>query len=390
MKSYLSLILSCFFLVLFSRCTEEGPDASITSYEGDIQTIEEDPPYDIAEIKALLLQADASEGGAKNLRRKNSVVSLPAGSVDALEDAIMAAGEGGTVVLKSGLHTETNMVTVPFGLNILGESGAVLQVDSDPEFFGGPPLTVDPALYLYEADHTLIWGIQLQPPASKTGGTAILVQNSKRVVVANNVISNHQVSIMLENGDYANIWENNIHASAVWRTSNGAFTQGIVVVNAEQNKIVKNDITDGFLGVWACDKDSKMIHNTIKNGSIGLLLCKVRDNNYLLPDGTITGAESSATNWQVVQNSSGGNLFGGYVVIDGANGNQLVNNAANDNGVYDIELVGDSQRFGFFTTSSFNNTVVSAKYKNLVIKDCGTNNRVLGAPVIDNTADPCF
>ena len=39
-------------------------------------------------------------------------VALPAGSIDGLAAAIASAGPGGTVILKSGLHTESGTVTV--------------------------------------------------------------------------------------------------------------------------------------------------------------------------------------------------------------------------------------------------------------------------------------
>jgi hypothetical protein len=76
-------------------------------------------------------------------------------------------------------------------------------------------------------------------------------------------------------------------------------------------------------------------------------------------------------------------------VIDGANRNTLSNNAASSNSAYNIELAGDSLRFGFLTPMSFENTLHVGGDRGLVIKDCGQNNRILGnATLVDTSADP--
>ena len=77
------------------------------------------------------------------------------------------------------------------------------------------------------------------------------------------------------------------------------------------------------------------------------------------------------------------------LVSDGANDNYLANNAAFGNAVYDIELAGDSLRFGFFTPTSFGNVVAVGRNSSAKVKDCGEANIVNGVTV-DNDADPCF
>jgi hypothetical protein len=69
--------------------------------------------------------------------------------------------------------------------------------------------------------------------------------------------------------------------------------------------------------------------------------------------GVPTGAQQSAVSWTTRDNDCHDNFDVGYLVIDGANNNRLTNNAAARNANYDIELVGDSYRFGFFTPTSF-------------------------------------
>ena len=69
--------------------------------------------------------------------------------------------------------------------------------------------------------------------------------------------------------------------------------------------------------------------------------------------------------------------------------NLLQANSASNNALYDIELTGDSYRFGFLTPRSHDNTVKAAPFGNLKIKNCGDNNVVMGGQLVDNTADPC-
>jgi hypothetical protein len=118
-------------------------------------------------------------------------------------------------------------------------------------------------------------------------------------------------------------------------------------------------------------------------------LCKVPANAFPLPGGKLAGSALSAVAWKIEDNHSTGNFNAGYLVIDGANNNRLKNNNASNNGTYDIELAGDSFRFGFLTPKSFDNKVVAGKYKNILIKDCGENNKVVGGQLVDNSVDLC-
>ncbi len=54
------------------------------------------------------------------------------------------------------------------------------------------------------------------------------------------------------------------------------------------------------------------------------------------------------------------------------------------------ELAGDSYRFESFTPKSFDNKVVAGWFQNIIIKNCGENNTVIGGQLVDSTQDPCF
>jgi hypothetical protein len=108
-----------------------------------------------------------------------------------------------------------------------------------------------------------------------------------------------------------------------------------------------------------------------------------------MPSGEAVGSDLSGEQWIARWNDTHDNLDAGYLVIDGANNNLLANNAAANNATYDIELVGDSMRFGFLTPFSFENTVF-VESPSHTVKDCGVDNTVVGGTQIDITQDPCF
>jgi hypothetical protein len=164
---------------------------------------------------------------------------------------------------------------------------------------------------------------------------------------------------------------------------------GIVIVNAERASLLANEVAGYSFGIWPCDKMGSLFFNHVYDNYIGIILCKVPAGSYLLPSGKAVGADFSGEQWVLRWNDSHDNLDAGYLVIDGANHNFLANNAAASNGTYDIELVGDSYRFGFLTPFSFENTVIAASPSHTV-KDCGVDNTVIGGTQIDTTQDPCF
>jgi hypothetical protein len=160
------------------------------------------------------------------------------------------------------------------------------------------------------------------------------------------------------------------------------------VINGINARIEGNDVSGAIFGVWCCDKNGIYQQNYTHGNLIGMILCKVPENGILLPSGNFTGAALAATNWKCKNNQSDNNAYG-YLVIDGARDNLLENNAAGNNAAYDMELTGDTYRFGFLTPASVNNTVKAGAYQNITIKDCGINNKVTGGIQVDTNLDPC-
>ncbi len=108
----------------------------------------------------------------------------------------------------------------------------------------------------------------------------------------------------------------------------------------------------------------------------------------MLPGGEVIGAEFPATDWIAKWNNCTDNQWG-YLAIDGAMGCKMIHNDASNNAAYDVELAGDSERFGFFTPTSSNCTAIINEPQ-IVVKDCGLNNTVIGGTQVDTTLDPCF
>jgi len=329
---------------------------------------------------ACALPAQAS------LRGRRAAVLLPAGSVDALADAIAAVGPGGTVLLQSGTHFESGTVEISAPVTLVGKRGAVLE--SVTTLAGAYPLVVEAALHIRGTTGVTVKGIDFRAPAGSNGNCAVLIEDANDVLVADNRIQGYQFGVLNQGGDGVEITGNRIRVSTLWQTGEVPEAHGIVNINGLGTRITDNQVSDGLFGIWACDRDGRASGNTVSTSFIGLILCKVPNENFLI-SGQDRASASPGAGWQVHGNFASANDWG-YLVIDGANNNTLTNNAASGSGTYDMELTSDTFRFGFLTPGSFDNTVNAGAHKNLVIKDCGNNNTVTGGVQVDTTVDPCF
>jgi hypothetical protein len=340
-------------------------------------------PAIVAELERI---ATSPEGEAEHLAPSARIVRLPAGSVDGLAGAIEAAGPGGIVIVKSGMHLETETVTITDRVNIVGERGAVLVSTTD--IYTGPPDEVEPALHVKGASGVVILNLEMKPSGT-VGGAAILLENAAGALAVKNKITDYQFGILLHQADNSFVTHNTVAVHPGWQV--GAFAQagGIFVVNGDNVQVWSNDVSRGVFGIFAADESGTLISNRTHEGFIGIILCKVPAGSIVLPGGEGIGSENSATGWTARLNESRNNFNIGYLVIDGANNNMLEANAASNNAAYDMELTADTFRFGFLTPASFENTVIAAPFDNITIKDCGNNNTVIGGQQVDTSVDPC-
>ena len=176
--------------------TRSYPGDPAFTEDAEFVELESEARRTLDELKEM---ASASSGPAGAMARGGAIVWVDPGA-DALEAAIAQAGQGGTVVLRSGLHTESETVTVDRRVNIVGEQGSILEVDTDPMF--DYAVALEPALHILEASGTVIWGVTMRPQGP-IGGTAVLVEDSQGVVLAFNTIVEHQYSLILVLSDRA-------------------------------------------------------------------------------------------------------------------------------------------------------------------------------------------
>lgn len=289
--------------------------------------------------------------------------------------------------MRSGLHTESDTVFITAPVSIIGEPGAVVESTTAPATVY--PLEVDAAFHVRGAGDVRISGLELRPPAGMTGGTAVVLEDAPRAAVGANAIHGYQFGVILERADHALIFGNRIAVDPGWSTGALPEAHGIVVINGQAAQIRDNTVSDALFGVWACDLGGTATGNTLSGSFIGIILCNVPVGDLSI-SGDFSGSSTPGTGWVVRSNVATGNGWG-YLVIDGANNNRLAGNAASGNGFYDIELAGDTTRFGFPTLTSYENLVSTGGDRSLVVKDCGRDNRVTGAAqLVDTTVDPCF
>lgn len=309
------------------------------------------------------------------LSAQASDVVVPAGSVDGLTAAIAEAGPGGNVVLAAGLHKISGTVMVNIPVSIVGEKGAILESGNLTDDEG-----VKAALHILGADRTRIANLIIQNPADANvaANAGIVIESASDVQIVDNQIRGHTNGVLVEYGDRALLKGNTVQTTK----------DGIIVINGSGVSIQGNLISCARFGMWIGGRGGDVTGNTMQGNYIGLLLCSPR--NFVI-SGEVREIETAGTGYMVYQNNAVGNAWG-YLAFDGAYDNILMNNAAAFNTSYDIELGGESTRFGILTPTSSDNTVIQGlHYKGLKVKVCGIGNQALGhVNLVDTAADPCF
>ena len=374
MRSYLISLLAVMAL-LFTACEK---DTVFTGEDDNVQQVLNQADQRIADADALMEQDLFVSERAPGV--------LPAFSIDGLQDAIQEVGPYGTVFVESGMHFETSPVMITFPVKIVGDEGAIIQSTTAPN--ADFPYTMEPALFLDHAARVHIEGLTFVPnPETGMGGTAILVSNSDRAMIRDNDFSGYFQAVMVYASDFVRIHYN--RAEGLYTEGFDSFNSyGFSVMSGKAAYLRGNFAEDFWAGYFVSDKDGILYKNTATGGVQGYFFCNYGEGALELPDGTSIGAESAATNWLAYSNTAQ-RLVTGYLIIDGANNNRLVNNKAIDYSLYGFEFAGETTRFGApaLPTSSDNYFLVSGR--NITVKDCGLNNEICGGKLVDTTSDPC-
>jgi nitrous oxidase accessory protein NosD len=366
-------------------CGRQSPVAPTSRDEGLI------PPIDLSELRQIEartriptrpLGGPAHSAGTPGPH----VVEVPAGSANALAAAFAAAGVNGTVLLKSGLHTESGTVEITQKVTLAGEVGAVLESATSPVL--APGQAVQPALWVHGASGVVIHDIEMRP-ATAIGGCGVLLDGAEQASVFANNIHDIQYGVIVDRSDRAKIWSNRVACSTGWLTGAIPEALGITVDIGEGVVIADNRVTGALFGIWPCDGGGQVFSNKASGCLIGIILCKVPANSFLLPSGSFAGPTWSTYQCTTQGNETFGNFTAGILAIDGAHDSRIVDNNSHDNGTYDVEMSGDSFRFGFLTPTSVNCNFVAGSFPGVHVKNCGNGNTVVGGVLVDNTVDPC-
>ncbi len=303
---------------------------------------------------------------------------IPAGSVDALNQAIAEADAGGVIYLKAGMHTETDRVTVDKRVAIIGEDGAVLKIASTDTVS-----SMNPALCVLDAPGTLIKNVAMEPHGNGAH-SAVLFENSHQSAMLQNKITGFPLGILIEKSDRVTLIGNTL--------SGDGTDKGVLVNNGKSTYIADNEISGFDIGIWACDQWGTAEGNNCHHNAAGFLLCKYNAVfGATIPSSDVPiGAELTATGWKIRHNHFTDNAEAGLSIRDGANQNLVeVSNEYSDN-PYDI-LIQPDETFPFvpplFVPSGKNNTIHAAP--GVKIKDCGIDNTINGGELVDTSQDPC-
>ena len=321
----------------------------------------------------VLLAEDAAE-----VEFRGVTITVPAGSHNALQAAVDAAGHNGVVVLESGLHTEDNTVVIGHKVKISGQAGAILEVDSDPDL--SRPFTLDPAIHVLDAGQVVIEGLTIRD-ADDGGSVAFLLQNADNARIRNNTVEDFQFGLVPYGADNLRFHDNSFEG-----IGNG---YGILFLTGHNAKIYDNSLVNYDAQIFLGSKGGLVKDNYFSTGFMGLLVCTpwVGDA-VVLPNGEVVGTDEPSNEWLVLHNNAENTLWG-YLVIDGSHNNTLVNNDAGNNALLDFEMCSETPRFGFIAPTTYENLVISNSYPDVTIKVCGVDNEAVGGIQVDTSEFPC-
>lgn len=368
-------------------------ESEITSFqEESLSTIEEENEayyLDLETIKKRYPTAFELNDALVETETRSSCffTRVSAGSINALGPAIEATCPNGTIYLESGVHTQSENIIITKPIKLIGAEGATLELDADDlDHLPTEPIPANPAIHILNTSDVLIQNVDLV--SVNEFGNAILVENAPRCGFLHNSFTGFQTSLITEKANETVIINNEITTSSIWQSGETTNAHAIIIMNGKSCYISRNNISNSFFGAWLCDQWGTFESNISIGNVMGMILCNVPPA-IQLPSGEVTGSEFPAQGWKVRSNEANSNVSTGYLFIDGANNNIFQNNTASENGVYDVELAGDSERFGFFTPTSSNNFVDASNAPSMRVKNCGTDNLVTGGTSIDTIMDEC-
>lgn len=378
--TWLAIFIAALTLVACQQ--EQVPTAA----EADVET---DPEYYVQLAEEAIAETEQQVLEHPSYSDAKTTVTVPAGSVDALQAAIDQAGPWGRVVVKAGMHVENSTVTITHPVRLIGEKGAVIESGiAGVDFAGGFPFVYPAAIFVNGADFVQIRNLELTT-ASAGGvvGIGIAVLNADRVYLRDNTTTDFASGAWSQNADDLLMIGNKFDGLL----DKGINSTGFYHHSGDSPKLLRNESRDFETCFFVCDKDGLMIRNKTQGGAFGYILCKFPLGFFAMPDGTLAGADFTAEDWLLVGNEADGHSDASYQITDGAIDNLLVSNQSTNAALYDFNFEGDIQSTALgLRPAAVDNTYISGRYRNQVIKDCAINTTLIGNfTLIDNNVDPC-
>ena len=363
------------FLLLLNACTKESLVAPV-ELESPKNLV---APFNLETEEEFEAFAKTLENNTAQSRHR--VIHLRNGSHNQLQVIVDASKPFDHIIIDAGKHYEDKTVYIDHPLFIQGEEGATLY--SGVKAIATPDAgLLQPALHILNTRKVMIWNVDFKP-IGEAGGIGVLIEQSKHCLVAKSSFHDFQSGIATQHGDYAFIWQNEIHSTSKGFTGEIIDVYGIWLINGDKIRVIDNVVTNSIFGIWSCDLGGLASRNECYNNFIGMILCNVPPT-YSLPSGGNVGSENPGTDWLYRDNYSHDNIEVGILIIDGATSNRVYRNRGGNNGTYDIDASGPSLRFGDPVPGSFSNRINSTDYPKTTIRDCGEGNTVIGGTLIKN------
>jgi len=387
-------ILAVVVIAIMAACTSNSltPTVADQPSDHDLQWLDQkeaEAERRIAEHEATILNhPNYLESAGKTA---SPTVYLQAGSVDGLQAAVDQAGPWGKVVVKAGLHIENNTVNITHPVRIVGQGNAIIQSNVAPTVdfssFPAVPPTFTPSIFIDGADYVRILNLTFVPnPTLGYGELAIGVNESDYAYIRGNDFQDFSCVVWAREAEHILVLRNT--AEGVASDGLGAFNLGFLHASGSYPSYVKNNLNDFATAQFYCDANGLACQNVGSNHYDNMILCRWPAFSQF-PNGDNLEANATAENWLVASNRAE-NCAISYRVTDGANGNILINNNAINSTIYDALFRADIQDplLGLLP-AAFNNTFDSRRYPNLLVKDCGDNNTILAAILVDTAVDTC-
>lgn len=372
--------MSVLLVFIFAACAKDhllAPEKNLVKENPVLAEAEAYVAQEVAELEKDFNDPPALYSGISS----RAIHYVFPGVGDGLRKAISQAGWGDQIVIKAGEHNVSGTVMIEKPLDIVGEDGAKMVFDI-PAIEPEVPLSVA-AFYIKNTSGVRIQGLEIEPK-NGTSVFGILAQDASHVWIADNKITDFISGVYLVNSDEMRVYGNEL-------TGWDRHGVGIGLTNGYNTKIRGNVISEFQAAIFPTGDRGIVYGNEMFDNNVGYILSQ--NGGWTLPDGTVTIPDQPSNQWTAKLNNAHNNDWG-YLIIDGAFNNFTFANLASDNAMYDIELAGESFRFGGETPvpTSKNNIVHShgQGFDDVTIKDCGEDNQIFGGQLVDTTNDACF